>query len=126
MDPVLLDILLDSVTKYLTGTTQTQYIVGINRKKKPDYWDKICEVRGDTPDKKEHDYWQLQRKQDAIGWDNFSEASLRRTGGSSMGGTKESKMNINKNRRKYKTSRKKNNQGKINIKLMSFRGYSKQ
>ena len=59
------DILLDGVTTYLNGTTQTQFIVGSNRKKKPDYWDKIREVRGDTPDDKEHDYWQLQRNQDA-------------------------------------------------------------
>ena len=34
MDPVLMDILLDGVTKYLTGTRQTKYIVGSNRKKK--------------------------------------------------------------------------------------------
>ena len=32
MDPVLLDILLDGVTKYLTGTRQTKYIVGSSRK----------------------------------------------------------------------------------------------
>ena len=71
MDPVLLDILLDGVTKYLTGTRQTKYIVGSNRKKRPDYWDKIRQINGDTPENKEHDYWQLQRNQDAIGWDNL-------------------------------------------------------
>ena len=71
MDPVLLDILLDGVTKYLTGTRQTKYIVGSNKTKRPDYWDKIREVNGDTPENKEHDYWQLQRNQDAIGWDNL-------------------------------------------------------
>ena len=59
MDPVLLDILLDSKTKYLIGTRQTKCIVGSNRKKKPDYWDKICQVNGDTQEKKEHDYWPL-------------------------------------------------------------------
>ena len=71
MDPVLLEILLDGVTKYLTVTRQTKYIVGSNGKKKPDYWDKIRQVNGDTPENKEHDYWQLQRNQDAIGWDNL-------------------------------------------------------
>ena len=71
MNPVLLDILLDGVTKCLTGTRQTKYIVGSNRKKKPDYWDKIREFNGDTPEKREHDYWQLQPNQDAIGWDTL-------------------------------------------------------
>ena len=56
----------------------------------------------------------------------FSEASSRRTGGSSIGNTIENKINISKHRRKYKTNRKKNNQSQRNIKLMSFRGYSKQ
>ena len=56
MDPVLLEILLDGVTKYLTGTSQTKYIVSSNGKKKPEYWDKICQVNGDTPENKEHDY----------------------------------------------------------------------
>ena len=37
MDPVLLAILLDGVTKYLTGTRQTKYIVGSKGKQKPDY-----------------------------------------------------------------------------------------
>ena len=56
----------------------------------------------------------------------FSEASLRRTGGSSMGSTIESKMNISKHRRKFELNRKKKNRSQRNIKLMSFRGYSKQ
>ena len=56
MDPVLLEILLDGLTKYLTGTTQTKYIVGSNGKKKPDYWDKIRQVNGETPENKEHNY----------------------------------------------------------------------
>ena len=76
MDPVLLEILLDGVTKYLTGTRQTKYIVGSNGKRKPSYRDRIREFNGDTPeqtdpDKTEHDYWQLQRNQEAIGWDNI-------------------------------------------------------
>ena len=37
MDPVLLEILMDRVTKYLTGTRQTKYIVGNKEKRKPDY-----------------------------------------------------------------------------------------
>ena len=48
IDPVLLKILFDGVTKYLTGTSQTKYIVGSNRKKKLDYWDKINQVNSDT------------------------------------------------------------------------------
>ena len=44
MDPVLLEILLDGVTKYLTGTEQTKYIVGNKGKQKPDYWDRIRKV----------------------------------------------------------------------------------
>ena len=76
MDPVLLDILMDGVQKYLTGTRQTKYIVGSNGKRKPSYRDRIREFNGDTPeqtepDKTEHDYWQLQRNQEAIGWDNL-------------------------------------------------------
>ena len=71
MDPVLLEILLDGVTKYLTGTRQTKYIVGSNRKPKPDYWDRICQAAGKTPANEEHEYWQLQRNQEAIRWDNL-------------------------------------------------------
>ena len=56
MDPVLLKILLNGMTKYLTGTRQTKYIVGSNGKKKPDYWDKICQVNGNTPENEEHEY----------------------------------------------------------------------
>ena len=32
MDPVLMDILLDGVTKYLTGTRQTKYVLNSNSK----------------------------------------------------------------------------------------------
>ena len=46
MDPVLLKILLDGVTKYLTGTRQTKYIVGSSRKQQTDYWDRIHQVTG--------------------------------------------------------------------------------
>ena len=70
MDPVLLEILMDGMTKYLTGTRQTKYIVGNKEKRKPDYWDRIRTVNGDTPANKEHKYWQLQRNQEAIGWDH--------------------------------------------------------
>ena len=56
----------------------------------------------------------------------FSEASSQKTGGSSMGNTIESKMKISKHRRKYEMDRKKKNRSQRNIKLMSFRGYSKQ
>ena len=76
MDPVLLEILLDGVTKYLTVTRQTKYIVGSNGKKKPDYWDKICQVNVDTPKNKEHNYWQLQQNKEAIGWDNLLRAKF--------------------------------------------------
>ena len=72
MDPVLLEIMLDGVTKYLSGTRQTKYIVGSSRKQQTSYWDRICQATGQviTPNK-EHDYWQLQRNQEAIGWDNL-------------------------------------------------------
>ena len=61
MDPVLLEILLDGVTKYLTGTRQTKYIVGSSRKQQTDYWDRIRQVTGqETTTNKENDYWQLQ------------------------------------------------------------------
>ena len=71
MDPVLLGILLDGVTKCLTGIRQTKYIVGSNRKQKPDYWDRICQATGKTQANEEHEYWELQRNQEAIGWDNL-------------------------------------------------------
>ena len=60
------------VTKYLTGTRQTKYIVGSSKKQQTSYWDQIREATGQviTPNK-EHDYWQLQRNQEAIGWDNL-------------------------------------------------------
>ena len=43
-----------------------------------------------------------------------------------MGSTIESKMKISKHRRKFELNRKKKIRSKRNIKLMSFRGYSKQ
>ena len=60
MNPVLFEILLDGVTKYLTGKSQTKYIVGSNWKKQLDYWDKLREVNGDIPETKENEYSQLQ------------------------------------------------------------------
>ena len=48
MDPVLHDILLDGIKKYLNGTRQTKYIVSSKSKPKKDYWDRICEVRGES------------------------------------------------------------------------------
>ena len=74
MDPVLQDILLDGVTKYLTGTRQIKYIVNSSSTQQPDCWDRICQVRGDqerTPESEEDEYWQLQRNQEAIRWDNL-------------------------------------------------------
>ena len=62
MDPVLLDILLNGVTKYLTGTRQTKYIVSSSRKQLTDYWNYIRQETGQqerTMEGKEHDYWQL-------------------------------------------------------------------
>ena len=47
MDPILQDIPLDGVTKYLTGTRQTKYIVNSSSTQQIDYWDRICQVRGD-------------------------------------------------------------------------------
>ena len=72
MDPVLMEILLDGVTKYLTKTRHTKYIVGSSRKSQTSYWNRIRQVTGQaiTP-VEEHDYWQLQRYQEAIGWDNL-------------------------------------------------------
>ena len=57
--------------KYLTGTRQTKYIVGSKRKHKPDYMDRFREQTGTTPTNTEHDYWQLQRNQETVGWDNL-------------------------------------------------------
>ena len=74
MDPVLLYILLDGVTKYLTGTRQTKYIVSNSKKQQTDYWNHIHQATGQqkrTTEGEEHDYWQLQRNQEAIGWDNL-------------------------------------------------------
>ena len=69
----MLEILMDGVTKYLTGTQQTKYIVGNRDKRKPDYLDRIRTVNnGDTPPtNKEHKYCQLQRNQEAIRWDHL-------------------------------------------------------
>ena len=53
MDPVLLDILLDRVTKYLTGSRQTKYIVGSSRQQQPDYWDRIHQATGQQEKKKQ-------------------------------------------------------------------------
>ena len=71
MDPVLLEILLDGVTKYLSRTEQTKYVVGSKGKKKPDYLDRIRTFNSDTPENKEHEYWQLQQNQGVIGWDHL-------------------------------------------------------
>ena len=71
MDPDLLEILLDGVTKYLTETRQTKYIVGSKGKKKPDYLDMIGEVNGTTPVNEEHEYWTLKQIQEAIGRNNL-------------------------------------------------------
>ena len=74
MDPVLLDILLDGVTKYLTGTRQTKYIVSSSSKHQTDYWNHIRQVIGEkerTTEGEEYDYWQFQRNQEAIGRDNL-------------------------------------------------------
>ena len=38
MDPVLLEILLDGVTKYLSGTRQTKYIVDSSREARTIYY----------------------------------------------------------------------------------------
>ena len=64
--------MLDKVTKYLSGTRQIKYIVGSSRKQQTSYWDQIREATGKViPPNEEHDYWQLQRNQEAIGWDNL-------------------------------------------------------
>ena len=57
MDPVLLEIMLDGATNYLTGTRQTKNIVGSSRKQQTDYWDRICQVTGqETTTTEEYDY----------------------------------------------------------------------
>ena len=77
MDPVFHEILLDGIKKYLNGTRQTKYIVSSKNKPKKDYWDWICEVRGEpertteVEDEDTDEYWQLQRNQEAIRWDNL-------------------------------------------------------
>ena len=68
MDPVLLEILLDGVTKHLIGTRQTKYIVGSSRKQQTDYRDQIRQVTGqETTANKENNYWQFQQNQEEIG-----------------------------------------------------------
>ena len=47
INPVLQDIILDRVTKYLTGTRQTKFIVHSSSTHQSDYWDHIRQVRGD-------------------------------------------------------------------------------
>ena len=74
MYPVLLDILLDGVTKYLKGTRQTKFNVNSSRKQQTDYWNPICQTTGQqerTTEGEEHDYWQHQIKQEVIEWDNL-------------------------------------------------------
>ena len=74
---MLHDILLDDIKKYLNGTKKKS-IVSSKSKPKKDYWDRICEVREEpertTEFKKDtNDYWQLQRNQKIIRWDNLLE-----------------------------------------------------
>ena len=107
MDPVLLEILLDGVTKYLTGTRQTKYITGINGKQKPDYWDRIHTVNGVTLENKEHNYRQLKKIRRQLDETTYSEASLQKTGGFSTGSTIESRMNINKKHHSHTEHRRK-------------------
>ena len=64
MDPVLLDILLDGTTKYLTGTRQTKYIVSSSSKQQTDYCNhiRLAKVQQErTMEGKEHDYWQPKK-----------------------------------------------------------------
>ena len=59
MDPVLLDILLDGVTKYLIETRQTKYIVSSSRRQQTDYLNHIrqaTEQQERTTEGKEHGY----------------------------------------------------------------------
>ena len=83
IDPVLHDILLDDMKQYHNGTSQTKHIVSSKCKPKIDYWGQICEVRREperTTEVEEDtdDYWQLQRNQEAIGWDNSLQGKKRR------------------------------------------------
>ena len=78
MDPVLHDILLDGIKKYLNGTRQTKYIVSSKNKPKKNYWYQICKVREEpertaekVKDEVTDDYWQLQQNQEVIRWDNL-------------------------------------------------------
>ena len=76
MDTVLHDILLGGIKKYLNGTRQTKYIVSSKSNPKKDYWNRIRQVNGEQERTKEveedmDNYWQLQRNQEAIRWDNL-------------------------------------------------------
>ena len=79
---MLHDILLDDIKKYFNGTRQTKYIVKSKSKPKKDYLDRICEFRGeperttDVKDGDTDDYWQLQKKQEAIRGDNLLQGIL--------------------------------------------------
>ena len=47
--------------------------MGSSRKEQTGYWDRIRQATGqqETTTNEEHDYWQLQRNQETIGWDNL-------------------------------------------------------
>ena len=45
MNPVLHDVQLDYIKKYLNRTIKTKYIVSSKSKLKKEYWDQICKVR---------------------------------------------------------------------------------
>ena len=62
--PVLHDVLLYRITKYLIGTRQTKYIVSSKSKPKNDSWERIRQMRGEperTPAVEDDtdEYWQL-------------------------------------------------------------------
>ena len=74
MDPVLLDLLLNRVPKYLTGARQTKYIMSSSRKQQTEYCNPICQALGQqerTTEDKEYAYWQLPNKSESNWMENL-------------------------------------------------------
>ena len=118
MDPVLLEIMLDGVTKYLSGTRQTKYIVGSSRKQQTNYWDQIRQATGQViTTNKEHKYWQLQRNQEAIGWDNLLRGKFAKDWRKLNGVHNRKLKDIQREKYKFQREQKKLREAQITTKL---------
>ena len=75
-----MEVLVDRVTKYLTGTRQTKYTVGSSRKQQLDYWDKIRQATG-----QQEKTTAGKRNQEVIGWDNLLRGKFEKDWGNLNG-----------------------------------------